>query len=99
MLTAPQSAPSNGESRPSNEPARICLTGGRDCFGRGPYFSSRDGGHPMRSLLEDCASDESGATAIEYGLIAGLIALVVIGAMTNLSNVIWNKLNLVAGAL
>ena len=53
----------------------------------------------MRSLLEDCASDESGATAIEYGLIAGLIALVVIGAMTNLSNVIWNKLNLVAGAL
>jgi len=53
----------------------------------------------MRSLLKDCAADESGATAIEYGLICGLIALVVIGAMTNLSNSIWNKLNMVAGAL
>ncbi len=28
--------------------------------------------------------DESGATAIEYGLIAGLIAVVIIGALTTL---------------
>lgn len=28
------------------------------------------------------AHDENGATAIEYGLIAGLIAVVVIGAVT-----------------
>ncbi len=27
--------------------------------------------------------DESGATAIEYGLIAGLIAVVIIGALKN----------------
>ena len=53
----------------------------------------------MRLLLEDFASDQSGATAIEYGLIAALIALVVIAAMTNLSNVIWNKLNNVATAI
>jgi pilus assembly protein Flp/PilA len=53
----------------------------------------------MQSLLEDFASDESGATAIEYGLIAALIGLVVIGAMTNVSNVLWNKLNTVATAI
>ncbi len=53
----------------------------------------------MRLLLKDFASDQSGATAIEYGLIVALIALVVIAAMTNLSNVIWNKLNNVATAI
>jgi pilus assembly protein Flp/PilA len=53
----------------------------------------------MRLLLEDFASDQSGATAIEYGLLVALIALVVIAAMTNLSNVIWNKLNNVATAI
>jgi len=53
----------------------------------------------MRLILEDFASDQSGATAIEYGLICALIALVVISAMTNLSNVIWNKLNNVAVAI
>jgi len=39
----------------------------------------------MRSvcnLLQRLARDESGATAIEYGLIAALIAAVVIGALT-----------------
>ncbi len=38
--------------------------------------------------------DESGATAIEYGLIAALIAVVIIGALqaigTNLNNVMTN---------
>jgi pilus assembly protein Flp/PilA len=41
------------------------------------------------SLLARFASDESGATAIEYGLLAALIAVVIIGAVkavgTNLS--------------
>ena len=53
----------------------------------------------MRLLLKDFASDQAGATAIEYGLIVALIALVVFAAMTNLSNVIWNKLNNVATAI
>jgi pilus assembly protein Flp/PilA len=33
---------------------------------------------------EPTCSDESGATAIEYGLIAALIALVIVGAVTTI---------------
>jgi len=36
----------------------------------------------MTNLLSRFVRDESGATAIEYGLIAALIAVVVIGAVT-----------------
>ncbi|KFC70931.1 putative Flp/Fap pilin component [Bosea sp. LC85] len=36
----------------------------------------------MKNLFARFAKDESGATAIEYGLIAGLIAVVIIGAAT-----------------
>lgn len=35
--------------------------------------------------------DESGATAIEYGLIAALIALVIIGAVTTLGTNLSSK--------
>jgi pilus assembly protein Flp/PilA len=34
------------------------------------------------TILKKFAADESGATAIEYGLIAALIAVVIIGAIT-----------------
>jgi pilus assembly protein Flp/PilA len=37
--------------------------------------------------------DERGATAIEYGLIAGLIALVIIGAMSAVFAGIGNQFN------
>jgi len=36
----------------------------------------------MNTLLTRFAKDESGATAIEYGLIAGLISVVIIAAVT-----------------
>jgi pilus assembly protein Flp/PilA len=36
----------------------------------------------MNSLFARFAADESGATAIEYGLIVALIAVVIIGAVT-----------------
>lgn len=36
----------------------------------------------MKNLLVRFVRNESGATAIEYGLIAGLIAVVIIGAVT-----------------
>ena len=36
----------------------------------------------MNTLLTRFAKDESGATAIEYGLIAGLISVVIIGSVT-----------------
>jgi len=36
----------------------------------------------MSGILSRFVRDESGATAIEYGLIAALIAVVIIGAVT-----------------
>lgn len=38
----------------------------------------------MKTLFNRFVKDESGATAIEYGLIAALIAVAAIGAMTTL---------------
>lgn len=38
----------------------------------------------MKALLNTFRKDENGATAIEYGLIAALIAVVLIGALTAL---------------
>lgn len=35
----------------------------------------------MKKLLSRFAKDESGATAIEYGLIAGLVSIVIIAAL------------------
>lgn len=43
----------------------------------------------MRNLFRRFASDESGATAIEYGMIAALIAVVIIGTL----KVIGTRLN------
>jgi len=43
--------------------------------------------------------DESGATAIEYGLIAALIAVAIIGAVTAVGNATNAKFNYVAGKL
>lgn len=40
----------------------------------------------MKNLVSKFIKDESGATAIEYGLIAALIAVVIIGAVTALGN-------------
>ena len=37
--------------------------------------------HTMKTLFNRFANDESGATAIEYGLIAALIAVAVITAL------------------
>ncbi len=38
------------------------------------------------SFIHQLMDDESGATAIEYGLIAGLIAVAVIAALTTLGD-------------
>lgn len=38
----------------------------------------------MKKVFARFANDESGATAIEYGLIAGLIAVAIIGAVQTL---------------
>ena len=47
----------------------------------------------MKNFISNFLSDESGATAIEYGLIAALIAVVIISAVTALGTTIKSKFN------
>ncbi len=49
----------------------------------------------MTKIISRFAQDESGATAIEYGLIAALIAVVIISAVTALGTTIKTKFNAV----
>jgi pilus assembly protein Flp/PilA len=53
----------------------------------------------MKELIARFAADRSGATAIEYGLIAGLIAVVIIGAVTLVGTGLSSKFNAVAANL
>ncbi len=53
----------------------------------------------MKTLLFRFVQDESGVTAIEYGLIAGLIAVVIISAVTTVGTDLQAKFNAVATAL
>jgi pilus assembly protein Flp/PilA len=47
-------------------------------------------------MLKVFLKDESGATAIEYGLIAALIAVAIIGALTGLRTRLQSTFNAVA---
>jgi pilus assembly protein Flp/PilA len=42
------------------------------------------GDNAMKNVMSRFFADKSGATAIEYGLIVALIAVVIIGAVTSL---------------
>ena len=53
----------------------------------------------MKNLMSRFVSDQSGATAIEYGLIAGLIAVVIITAVRGIGTNLTTKFNQVAGNL
>ncbi len=50
----------------------------------------------MKNLFNRFMKDESGATAIEYGLIAGLISVVIITAATTLGTKISGDFSKVA---
>jgi pilus assembly protein Flp/PilA len=45
----------------------------------------------MTNLIKDFAKNESGATAIEYGLIAALIAVAIIGGARALGTAMNNR--------
>lgn len=49
----------------------------------------------LRRFLQD----ESGATAIEYGLIAGLVSIVIVAALTSIGTKLYSKLSRVSNAL
>lgn len=53
----------------------------------------------MTNVFARFVKDESGATAIEYGLIAGLIAVVIIGGATLLGNNLDAMFRRIAGTL
>jgi pilus assembly protein Flp/PilA len=51
------------------------------------------------SILKKVFADESGATAIEYGLIAALIAVAIITAATSVGTSLSGTFNTVSGKL
>ena len=53
----------------------------------------------MTTIFSRFVKDESGATAIEYGLIASLIAIAVIAAFTSVGSKLSATFNYVAGQL
>jgi len=53
----------------------------------------------MIAMIKNFVKDESGATAIEYGLIAALVAVAIIGALTVLGTELSNIFQYVADTL
>ena len=53
----------------------------------------------MRSLITRLIKSEKGATAIEYGLIAALVSVVIIGALTLVGSHLTSTFNSVGNAL
>ena len=53
----------------------------------------------MQNLFSKFSNDESGATAIEYGLIAALIAVALIAGATAVGDRVNQKFDIVAGEL
>jgi pilus assembly protein Flp/PilA len=53
----------------------------------------------MSKFVSRFVKNESGATAIEYGLIVALIAVVIIGAVTTVGTNLQSKFNSVASSI
>lgn len=53
----------------------------------------------MKNLVSRFVKDESGATAIEYGLIAALIAVAAIGAMQGIGSKLGTTFNNASASL
>jgi pilus assembly protein Flp/PilA len=66
-----------------------------------PLLKDRANWEPrqMRTLFKNFASDNSGATSIEYGLIASLVALVIIAGVTNVGTKLTGTFNKVSSNL
>lgn len=53
----------------------------------------------MKQLVKNFLKEESGQDLIEYALVAALIALAAIGAMTTVGNKISNEFNIIGSTL
>jgi pilus assembly protein Flp/PilA len=63
---------------------------------RGEPAISKEGQITMLTIARKFMKDENGATAIEYGLIAALVAVAIVGALTTLGgglNTMFGKVN------
>jgi pilus assembly protein Flp/PilA len=58
-----------------------------------------EGSLSMKTLFTRFASDESGATAIEYGMIAALIAVAIITALKTVGTSLTSKFSQISGNL
>jgi len=63
-----------------------------------PHASSKEA-YAMQTLFHRLMRDNDGATAIEYGLIAALIAVVIIGVLTTVGTNLSTNFQSVATAL
>jgi pilus assembly protein Flp/PilA len=57
------------------------------------------GDQAMSKFITNFAKNESGATAIEYGLIVALIAVFIIGAVSSVGSALSTKFNAVATSI
>ena len=55
--------------------------------------------HLTFPTIQKFFQDDEGATALEYGLLAALIAAVIIGAVTTLGQVVSNTFNNIASSM
>ena len=53
----------------------------------------------MQNIIRELLKDESGATAIEYGLIAALVSVAAIAALTAMGSSLEQMFNKVSGEL
>lgn len=53
----------------------------------------------MKAMIQKFFRDEEGATAVEYGLLVALIAVVIIGAVTALGTAIQGKFQTAADTI
>jgi len=60
---------------------------------------SEQGATTMKNLVSRFVKDESGATAIEYGLIAGLIGVVIITAVGAVGTKVSKQFSTIASSL
>jgi pilus assembly protein Flp/PilA len=61
--------------------------------------ATAQGAESMKGLFTRFVNDEAGATAIEYGLIAALISVAIIGAATTLGTKLGSTFDSVSGQL
>jgi len=53
----------------------------------------------MTATLKRFFEDRSGATAIEYGLLVSLLAVIIAASLNNLGSVLWARLQLISNAM